>query len=190
MSECHSAISPPFAPRIASSHSNDEVSMRPLFAVTLLALLAAIPVGAEEDPSRAVQWSWQLLPRDAAPGSEAELVLVATIAPQWVVYSSDFPSGVGPLPAKLRKKAQSNIRFNDSLRSVGAHRKDRKDSAWNAEYGYFSGRAELRQKVTLPADGSPVEVTLTGQACYEADGTCHLLRQDIRIPTVVSGHSS
>ena len=71
--------------------------------------------------------------------------------------------------------------LTNALRSVGAHRKDKKDSAWNAEYGYFSERAELRQKVKLPADGSPVEVTLTGQACYEADGTCHLIRQDIRI---------
>lgn len=164
--------------------------MRLLFALTLLALLANIPVGAEEDPARAVQWSWQLLPQDAKPGSEAELVLVAKIAPQWVVYSSDFPAGVGPLPAKLKKKAQSNIQLNETLRSVGAHRKDPKDSAWNAAYGYFSGRAELRQKVTLPADGSPVELTLTGQACYEADGTCHLLRQDIRIPNAVAGHSS
>lgn len=163
--------------------------MRPLFAIALLALLANVPVGAEEDPARAVQWSWELQPRDAKPGSEAELVLVAKIAPQWVVYSSDFPSGVGPLPTRLKKKAQSTVRLNESLRSVGAHRKNSKDSAWNAEYGYFSGRAELRQKVTLPADGSPIEVTLTGQACYEADGTCHLLRQDIRIPTAVAGHS-
>lgn len=163
--------------------------MRLLFAIALLALLAAIPVGAEEDPARAVQWSWQLLPQDAAPGSEAELVLVATLAPHWVVYSSDFPGGFGPLPTKLKKKAQSATQLNDSLRSVGAHRKDKKDSAWNAEYGYFSARAELRQKLTLPSDGSPVEVTLTGQACHESDGTCHLLRQDIRIPALVAAHS-
>lgn len=155
--------------------------MRPLLAIALLALTATIPVGAEEDPARAVRWNWQLEPRDASPGSEAELVLVATLAPQWVVYSSDFPAGAGPLPARLKKKARSTVELTDPLRSVGAHRKDQKDSPWNAEYGYFSERAELRQKVKLPADGSPVEVTLTGQACYEADGTCHLIRQDINV---------
>jgi hypothetical protein len=71
------------------------------------------------------------------------------------------------------------------LRSVGAHRKASKDSAWNAEYGYFSERAELRQKLTVPADGL-LEVTLNGQACHETDGTCHLFRQDIRIESAGS----
>lgn len=162
-----------------------EVSMRLLLATALLALTATIPVGAEEDPARAVQWSWQLQPRDARPGSEVELILVATVAPQWVVYSSDFETGVGPLPARLTTRAQSKLQMTDALRSVGAHRKNKQDSAWNAEYGYFSGRAELRQKLKLPADG-PLEVTLHGQACYEADGTCHLFRQEIRIDSAGS----
>ncbi len=122
---------------------------------------------------------------DTKPGTEAELVLVATLAPHWVVYSSDFEAGVGPLPARLKKKAQSTLQLTAPLRSVGAHRKDKKDSAWNAEYGYFSERAELRQKLTVPADGR-LEVTLNGQACYETDGTCHLFRQDIRIESAGS----
>jgi len=153
--------------------------MRSLFAVALLALISAIPVGAEEDASRAVQWSWQLEPRDATPGSEAELVLVASIAPQWVVYSSDFKAELGPLPARLRKKAQSSLELIEPLRSVGAHRKH--DAELKADYGYFAERAELRQRLRLPADGAPVEATLVGQACHEANGTCHLIRQDIRI---------
>lgn len=160
--------------------------MRLLLAVTVLALVATIPVGAD-DASGAVRWSWQLQPRDASPGSEAELVLVANIAPNWVVYSSDLQPGVGPLPARLRKKPQSAAQLVAGLRSVGASRK--KDSTWNAEISYFAERAELRQRVKLPADGSPVEVILSGQACYEADGTCHLLRQDISVTSQVASHS-
>ncbi len=153
--------------------------MRPLLAVALLALIAAIPVGAEEDASQAVQWSWQLVPGDARPGDEAELVLVARLAPQWVVYSSDFVAEIGPQPTRLRKKAQSSLQLIEPLRSVGAHR--RQDGELKLEYGYFAERAELRQRLRLPADGSPVEATLLGQACHEANGTCHLIRQDIRI---------
>lgn len=160
--------------------------MRLLFAVALLALISAIPVGAE-DAADAVQWSWQLQPLDAARGGEADLVLVARIAPRWVVYSSELKAGVGPLPARLRKKPQSAVKLVDGLRSVGASRKQ--DSTWNAEISYFAGRAELRQRVKLPADGSPVEVILSGQACYEADGTCHLLRQDISVNSQEAGHS-
>ena len=161
--------------------------MRLVFAVALLALISAIPVGAEEDPNRAVQWSWSLQPADAQPGSEAELVLVAELAPHWVVYSSDFQAEFGPLPARLRKKPQSAVQLLDGLRSISASR--RKDASLDIEYGYFAGRAELRQRLKLPADGSPAELTLNGQACNETDGTCHLIRQDIRVAAPVARHS-
>jgi hypothetical protein len=153
--------------------------MRPLLAIALLALISAIPVGAEEDAARAVRWSWQLVPGDAQPGTEAELVLVAHIAPHWVVYSSDFAAELGPQPTRLKKKPQSTLQLTEPLRSIGAQR--RKDEQLNIEYGYFAERAELRQRLRLPTDGSPVEATLVGQACHEADGTCHLIRQDLSI---------
>ena len=155
--------------------------MRILLAVAVLALTAAVPVGADEDATQAVQWNWQLEPATAKPGSEAELVVVAKLAPHWVVYSSDFESGLGPLPARIKVKKNTSAELIESLRSVGAKRK--KDPTFNAEYGYFSEHVELRQRVRLPADGAPLEVVLNGQACYEADGTCHLIRQDIRIAT-------
>jgi thiol:disulfide interchange protein DsbD len=154
-------------------------SMRLLLALALLALTAAVPVGAQEDVREAVQWNWQLVPADAKPGSEAELVLVARLAPKWIVYSSDFKSGLGPLPARLKRPANSQLELIEPLRSIGARRK--KDPSFDGEYGYFSERAELRQRVRLPQDGSRLQATLNGQACYEADGTCHLFRQDITI---------
>jgi len=147
--------------------------MRAAPTLALLALIASTAV-AQEDVSQAVQWNWQLVPADARPGSEAELVLVAKLAPQWIVYSSDFKAEFGPLPTRLKRPSSSQLELIESLRSVGAKRK--KDPSLNAEYGYFSERAELRQKVRLPQDGSPLQATLNGQACYEADGTCHLFR--------------
>ena len=153
--------------------------MRVLLAIALLALIATVPVGAEEEVSQAVQWNWQLVPADAKPGSEAELVLVAKLAPQWIVYSSDFKAEIGPLPVRLKRPKTSSTELVDSLVSVGAKRKQ--DTDLKIEYGYFSEHAELRQKVKVPKDGSPVQTTLSGQACYEADGTCHLFRQDVTI---------
>jgi hypothetical protein len=181
MSECDLAISAARGARLASplvlSRGPD---MRLLPA--LLLLITTLPALAQEDPSSAIRWSWTLQPADARPGSEAQLVLIAAIAPHWVVYSSDFAPGIGPLPTRLKKNTPSTLEFVDSLQSIGARRNH--DGTSNAEYGYFAQRAELRQRVRLPADGSPVEVTLNGQACHEADGTCHLIRQDIRIAPV------
>lgn len=158
--------------------------MRLLLSLAVLALVAAIPVGAEDTAAEAVKWSWQVVPEDARPGDEAELVLSASIAPQWVVYSSDFKAELGPQPTRLKTRPQAAVELIDGLRSVGAERK--KDQELNIEYGYFSGRAELRQRVRLPADGSPVEALLVGQACHEADGTCHLIRQDVRVNQLVA----
>src|SRR5262245_45728814 len=142
--------------------------MRPMLAIALLALISAIPVGAQEDASQAVSWSWRLVTPEARPGGEAELVLEARIAPHWVVYSSDFQAELGPQPTRLRKRPQSTLELTAPLRSIGAHRK--RDEQLNIEYGYFAERAELRQTLRLPADGSPIELTLNGQACYEANG--------------------
>lgn len=150
-----------------------------LMASALLASTAITPAHAQEDVSQAVQWNWQLVPADAKPGTEAELVLVARLAPRWIVYSSDFKVDIGPLPTRLKRSAKSQVELIEPLRSVGAKRK--RDESLNIEYGYFSERAELRQKVRVPQDGSRVAATLNGQACYEADGTCHLFRQEITV---------
>jgi hypothetical protein len=153
--------------------------MRVVLAIILLALIAAVPVGAEEDVAQAVQWNWHLVPENATPGSEAELVVLADLAPHWVVYSSDFKAEIGPLPARLKRAPKSQLELLDSLRSIGAKRKQ--DPDLDVEYGYFSERLELRQRVRLPQDGAPLEAVLSAQACFETDGTCHLIRQNITI---------
>lgn len=150
-----------------------------LALVALLATMSAIPAFAQEAPEQAIHWTWKLQPENARPGTEAELVLVGELAPHWVVYSSDFARGIGPLPAKLRTKPQSSVELLESLRSIGAARK--KDEASSDEYGYFATRAELRQRLRVPADGAPIDLVFSGQACHESDGTCHLIRQDIHI---------
>jgi thiol:disulfide interchange protein DsbD len=152
--------------------------MRVMLAIAVLAVTAAIPAGAENDLAAAVTWTWRLVPQNAAAGTEAELVLEADLAPDWIVYSSDFQSELGPLPARL-SRPKAALQLLGGLRSISASRA--RDASLNTEYGYFKGRAELRQRVRLPPDGSALEVTLNGQACYEADGTCHLIRQEIRI---------
>ena len=143
-----------------------------------MSLFAARLSFAEDDAPQALRWSWRLEPADAAPGSDAELVILATLAPDWVLYSSDFTAPIGPRPARLVAVAGNPLDFLGPLRSIDAKRK--RDASLDLEYGYFSERAELRQRVRVPADGN-VATILRGQACHEADGTCHLIRQDISI---------
>jgi hypothetical protein len=142
-----------------------------------LGLTGAFAHGQAHAPlEQSVRWSWQLLP---GPAGEAELVVTAELAPDWVVYSSDFKADVGPQPVRLALAPGNGSSLLGPLRSIDAKRKH--DRAFDAELGYFSQRVELRQRVRLPPDGGPLVAVLRGQACYEADGTCHLIRQDIRI---------
>ncbi|HTU66157.1 MAG TPA: protein-disulfide reductase DsbD domain-containing protein [Steroidobacteraceae bacterium] len=154
-----------------------------------VALLAGVVVRAEDDPARAVRWTWTLEPANAAPGSAAELVITAALAEHWVVYSSDFKAELGPQPVRLvaPKDAPPTL-LAGPLRSIDAHRKH--DKNFDVDVGYFTGRAELRQRVQLPADGTPLVATLRGQACNEADGTCHLLRETIRLPNAPADGSA
>jgi thiol:disulfide interchange protein DsbD len=160
-------------------HSDRSLSVVPALFASALAFVLSGAVAAEEDPANAVRWTWQLEPADATPGTEAELVLIAEIAPAWVVYSSDFKAEIGPQPARLVAAAESTSDLLGPLRSVDAQRK--RDDSLDIEYGYFSVRAELRQRVRVPPAGAALVATLRGQACHETDGTCHLLRQPIRI---------
>src|SRR6188768_1501838 len=118
---------------LLTSHHVRGLPMRLVFAVALLALISTIPVGAEEDPARAIRWSWTLQPADAAPGSEAELVLVAQLAPHWVVYSSDFQADFGPLPTRLRKKPQRAVQLLAGFGSVNAAARRTRASTSNTD---------------------------------------------------------
>lgn len=157
------------------------------FAFALLPLVLAGPVPAEDDPAQAVSWSWRLEPANAGPGTEAELVVTGKLAPEWVVYSSDFEAQFGPQPVRLVAPRDATPgTLIGPLRSIDGKRKH--DKTFDIDVGYFSDEAELRQRVRVPADGAPIVATLRGQACHEADGTCHLLREEIRVsPSASAG---
>lgn len=89
------------------------------------------------------------------------------------LQGADRPTSGAP-----RRGLRQTARFLGPLRSIDAKRK--RDASLDIEYGYFAERAELRQRVRVPADGN-LATTLRGQACHEADGTCHLIRQEISI---------
>jgi thiol:disulfide interchange protein DsbD len=150
----------------------------------LMALASFNVAVAQEELDQAVRLSWRLEPAAAAPGTEAELVIIATLSPDWVVYSSDFKAEIGPQPARLSRGPGSTLELLGPLRSIEARRK--RDASLGVEYGYFSGRAEWRQRVRLPADGAAPLAVLRGQACYEANGTCYLIRREINLTSARS----
>jgi thiol:disulfide interchange protein DsbD len=156
--------------------------LRPAIALLLAQLLglsATVMAGGPGGATDALQWNWRVEAPDKSRPDVVTLVLTADIAPGYIVYGSDFKSGLGPNPTRLRLKDGQGVEQNQPLESVNAKR--RKDQTFGSEYTYFEGRAEFRQRLNIRPETTQVAATVSGQSCHEADGTCTLFNQPLQI---------
>jgi hypothetical protein len=120
--------------------------------------------------------TWSVAPAQTPTvGGEIELVITARIAPRWIVYASDFKAEIGPQPTEFH--FSPHVAFQPIGKPVSIGAKAGRDKTWEVDYGYFSERAEFRQRVkvlALPLRGS---VRIKGQLCNERDGSCTLLNE-------------
>lgn len=143
----------------------------------LFLFLATVAVLRAGEP--ALKWNVRLEPAAPAVGQTAELVLTAELPEHAIVYSSDFEADLGPQPTRLTWTAPRGWEPVGALRSVAAKRK--RDRTWDVEFGYFQGRAELRQMVRVTAADFSLEGAVAGQLCDEKDGTCTLFEQPVKL---------
>lgn len=139
--------------------------------VALSASFVAIPQAADSPVE------WNALAVKGTQSRTYELRFTGRIAGGYIVYASDFSIDVGPRPARLR--LADDVTARGTLQSSGAH--SRKDPAFNGEYRYFEGEAQLSQQVFVKDGVTHARGTLVGQACREADGTCSLFNQKFEI---------
>jgi thiol:disulfide interchange protein DsbD len=154
---------------------------RPVIALLLAQLLGlpAVMAGGPGGATDALQWNWRVEAPDKSRPDVVTLVLTADIAPGYIVYGSNFKGGLGPNPTRLRLKDGQGVEVNLPLESVNPRR--RKDRDFGTEYTYFEGHAEFRQRLNVRTDTTQVAVTVSGQSCHEADGTCTLFSQPLDI---------
>ncbi|HVQ12904.1 MAG TPA: hypothetical protein VMS40_04910 [Vicinamibacterales bacterium] len=142
-----------------------------VFAVSSIAFAAEPALSAE---GRAVRWHVTLVPSQAKPGDDVEVVFVADIPSGWIVYSSDFSLEIGPLPAKFIFDANPSIELVGPIAPIGPQRKtDPKIGT----YSFFVTHAEFRQKARVLAPLTPVSGRISGQKCFEESGLCELFRE-------------
>src|SRR5579875_1233688 len=133
----------------------------------LLALLLALATvcQAREDP---VRWTLTPAPNASriAPGSDAVLILQASIAPGWHLYSPTTPPG-GPNPTLIQLVSNSAI-AGYKLYEPAPVRK--LDPNFNLPTETYSGQAAFWIKVHTAASASglvPVSVSVRYQACSD-----------------------
>ena len=124
---------------------------------------------------RNLRWNVAVVPAQAKPGDEVEVVFTADIAPGWILYSSDFSLEIGPRATKFTFDANPALTLVGPIEAVKSKRK--KDRTLGAEYTYFATHAEFRQKARLAAPLTGVSGRIDGQTCQEESGLCELFRE-------------
>lgn len=147
-------------------------------AFALLGLCALLSPAASASETAPVQWTFALA-RPAAIGEEVDLIITARIAPDWIVYSSDFKADLGPQPTRLVLGASDTFQPIGDLTSVSPKRK--KDPTWDTEFGYFEQRAEFRQRIKVLKPALALTGQIRGQLCNEHNGTCTLFDHPFKL---------
>jgi thiol:disulfide interchange protein DsbD len=153
--------------------------MKILVRLTLV-LLCVLPIASFAlAADRPVVWQVALVPATPAVGTEAELVITARIAPEWVVYSSEFKADFGPQPTQFSFGSSDSFRLVGELTPVNP--KHKRDKTWDTEFTYFETRAEFRQKIVVLKEAVAVGGRIKGQLCNERDGTCTLFEEGFKL---------
>jgi thiol:disulfide interchange protein DsbD len=147
---------------------------------TLLGTLWASGAGAADNPGDGptVHWQVAVVPADAKPGDNVEVVFTADIAPGWILYSSDFKLDIGPLPTRFTFDTNPGLSLVGTIRPIEAQWKN--DSSLGGTYSYFSGHAQFRQNARLVGSLESVSGRINGQTCFEENGLCKLFRETFR----------
>jgi len=141
----------------------------------LLALGSASMLGAQE--KSAVAWNLSLSQSGLSVGDEVDVVITARIAPDWIVYSTDFKADIGPQPTQVLFAPSDSWQVVGPVISVQPKRK--KDRTWDIEFGYFEEHAEFRQKIRILKKDVAITVRIKGQLCNEREGICTLYEEKL-----------
>ena len=129
----------------------------------------------EQSGGQTLRWHVALVPAQAKPGDDVEIVFKADIGSGWILYSSDFELEIGPRPAKFTFDPNPALSLIGPVQAIGS--KPKKDATFGSEYKYFASHAEFRQKARLVAPLKSVTGRIDAQTCFEESGVCELFRE-------------
>lgn len=148
--------------------------------VVAVASAGTAPAG-EAPESNTLQWSWSAQPVDGRSG-EIDVVLKAGIQPGWILYSSDFEAvEFGPRPAQVVLDSADGNAAVGAPQAVGAARETARNFVGEYSYTYFSGAAEIRQRVRLKDGAKTLNGRINGQTCFEESGLCTLFKESFSL---------
>ncbi len=147
------------------------------YCLVLLALFSFTLVQAQiEKPST---WSFEVIPANPAPGTEAEFVAHASIIDKWYLYSNDFDPKLGPLLTEFKFDNPKGYTLIGKLRAIKPKKKF--DDVWGGDITYFTKKAEFRQKIKITGENPVVKGVYEAQVCTDVDGKCINIEGDFEV---------
>lgn len=126
------------------------------FALFILALvISATAFSQGENP---VKWDFKAVKKDA---KQYTLVITATFAKPWHIYSQTTPDG-GPIPTEIKFKANPLVTLDGKVNEDGSL-KTIHDANFGVDVKYFSDKVVFTQVVKLKA---PVKTHAAGEIKY------------------------
>jgi len=109
-----------------------------------------------------VKWDYQ---SKKIGDKEYELIFIATLDENWVVYSQFLDEG-GPIPTSFAFDENTNIEFLDNVTESEENRVTKKDPLFgNIEVTKFYKRAIFKQKVKLKNNNTTIKGSITYMSC-------------------------
>ena len=113
----------------------------------------------QQDP---VSWNAAFKSNSA---TEGEIIVTGIIQPGWHTYSIRA-TDAGPIPTSVTFTTSPGIKLNGTISEEGAQ--EEFDKAFDARLYVFHKKAELKQKITVPAQGGgQVQLTVEYMSCND-----------------------
>ena len=114
----------------------------------LLVVLLTVATAFVQRPSDVVKWSAQAA-APAAPGSVAQIRVVANVQPGWKLYAIDQPTG-GPRPLTFAVSKESAFRVNPKQIEAPRASIKKQDENFAFDTKYYENEAAFTLPVTVP----------------------------------------
>jgi thiol:disulfide interchange protein DsbD len=145
-----------------------------LRGIAVLALiLFSVFVNAQQ--SNPVTWTFTT---ESINKSEYNLVMTGTIEKDWHLYTIDIEEG-GPMPMYIEFEESNDYSLVGGI-VESPKPKEVYDEVFDVNVKYHEKQVVYKQKIkTTNKDGFTINGLLDGQACYDVDGKCVLVTEDM-----------
>lgn len=111
-------------------------------------------------------------------GNEADMILTATLAPGWHIYSQHIKSG-GPIPTQFRFDGGDNVALEGITLERGEPHTIH-DSTYEMDVTWYSGSVVFQQRIRLLNPVKALKGSVEYMTCN--DEICIPAQQEFRIP--------